>query len=1148
MIHTVHLLLGAEFKQACIDLKKYVVKYGEGNASSYFTTLIGSLQNDNSIRIDNAELQTAKGTGVFYSGLENLYQVELKTGKHIISDEEMKSFFSSLYTKTVTIDNPGDSNSIHLCIYLPLYDDQSWSVAQRIIRILNGGIQYRYKIDLLGIAADMAPLFFPAEKADNLQINFRTMNKMTREIVAMKEKGHNFDHFILMQNCNARGVSLNFTHNSFIQVVGELALLYIEHYTVLFPVSAEFDKQEVVAFGLSILNLDKYYFVHYLLRKAYLHVMEKEQVMQKVVDVNKVSLIVQKCLKNQTNLFSNFYEQEVEPLLKKEEKHEDIIAAVAPKLDSKIEELSEDFQSFIYDENLTLPEKQAAMAQLLGVDDDLFKGYLFNKRQLTLADCDIEAANLFIEENNKLIKRYTDEEGREQVIPAVLTNPEDKEKKIYLPLDKIKDLRIKMRESTNYIRQKSEELSSLSQQLEDEEASKKRLTEDGFIYEGTLYKLHDIEEKPLTETYQGHPVSEKSIDLRKKFTNVKNQGSQGSCTAFAVSSIYEYILKKSSSTDYDLSEAFVYYNVREKNNQITEDTGSSLYDVISSITTKGICLEKLCPYNPNDFTICPGNEAYADALQRLIKEAKNVNLKIDDFKSALSDGYPIAVSMKIYDSFGNNHSGFIFRPTDKEVKNGKYGNHAMVVCGYSDDERVFIVRNSWGKDFGDKGYCYIPYSYMEDAELTNMACIITQVSSEVKVAGADHKTTVSFNKTDNSIRCSIMRILIDEEKQLLNAYQRIYTEYRIAYDTLMEMLGNNSIRERIYNMGCERLETNIDHLKLQEENCINKERPEALAKYDKAARSKSMSLAIPAVVMLLFTLSTFYFEEFDKGTNWWVFGSCIALSLFLFLYASYKKHHRKKLEEELEEHIIHIANQRYELKKQRDTLHLKLHLAGMVIDKLATLQNRFMKRYLSLKSYVGNLSVWYEEESKKVKEMSAFTEVPFLSLLSNEMLDTYFEENKEKIVGNIKLYKYFNGYNLSENTIIRYKESIRQRLIDKLFSSLDDFTIYDFIIEQKTYPYLDSEYVVPSKSLSLMNEKSEVFLQNEKKDVTEDTYLTQHLFIYTATQSEYTKWEQEYPKHFRLRPSSNSAVSVFKLVVVQERRLNLNEIKMLNLL
>lgn len=1153
MIHTVHLLLGSELEQTGIELREYVAKYGEGDSSSYFSTLIWTLQEDDSIRIKRTELQKTNEAEVFYSGLENLYQINLDTERCIKNDEEIKHFFSELYNKTVTISNPGDSTSLHLCIYLPLYNKTLWNKAQQIIKLLNGGIQQQYTVDILGIAADMAFLFLPPEEADNLQTNLETMTDVVKEIVEMKEKERNFSHFILMQNCNAQGIALNLDQEAFIRIVGEFALLSIEHYATLFPITADFGDRHIITFGLSVLNFDKYYFVHYLIRRAYLYVMEREQVTQKEVDVNKVSQIAQKHLENHTHLVSNFYEEEVQPLLKKGKQQDEIIALIAPKLDKKIEDLSNDFQSFIYDEELTLPEKQATMAQMLGLDDDLLKGNMFNKKQLTLDDCDSEAANMFIKENNKLIERFTDEEGNAQVIPAVLTTPEDENNNIYLPLEEIKELRVKMRESTNYIRQKSKELSQLSVQLESEESSKKRLTENGFIYEGTVYKLLDvdIEEKPLTETYQSHLVSERNIDLRLGFTRIKSQGSQGSCAVFSIASIYEYILKKSALTEYDLSEAFVYYNVREKKNKVLEDTGSSLYDVISSIAEQGICAESFFPYNPESYTIKPGEEAYKDALQRLIKGAKNVKLTVDDFKSALADGYPIAVSMKIYDSFGNDNAGFIFRPTEKEIKNEKHGNHAMVICGYSDNERVFIVRNSWGTGFGDNGYCYIPYSYIEDPNLTNTACIVTEVSNVVKVVGAVQKTTVSFNQTNNNIRASIIRILIDEEKRLLGIYQQAYTNTRIAYDTLMQTLGNNSNRERIYDMTLKRLGGEIEELSSRKERFIRVERSKALTDFDKDTRSSGARIITFIVLLLFFCASTFYFEKleewFSQGFNWCILVGILILSGLLALYFPYRKHHRKVLEEELAEQVTQIVNHHQKLKNEKDTLHLQLHLAGMVIDRLAALQNTLLQRYHSLKSYVGNLSVWYEEENEKIKEMNAVTKVPFLSLLSNEVLDAYFEKEKEDITSDIKLYRYFDGYDLNEETIRKYKNVIRQQLIDKLFVSLDGFTVYKYLMGDKVYPYLDRKYADPSKLLLLMDSKSEVFLQNERKDVTGNTSITRNLFVHTDAQNERTSWEQVYTKYFRNKPSYDSTVSVFKLTVVQENRLDIKDIKMLNL-
>jgi C1A family cysteine protease len=40
------------------------------------------------------------------------------------------------------------------------------------------------------------------------------------------------------------------------------------------------------------------------------------------------------------------------------------------------------------------------------------------------------------------------------------------------------------------------------------------------------------------------------------------------------------------------------------------------------------------------------------------------------------------------------------------------GGHAVVCCGYDDSKQVFICRNSWGKNWGDSGYFYMPYQYL----------------------------------------------------------------------------------------------------------------------------------------------------------------------------------------------------------------------------------------------------------------------------------------------------------------------------------------------------------------------------------------------------------------------------------------------------
>ncbi len=40
----------------------------------------------------------------------------------------------------------------------------------------------------------------------------------------------------------------------------------------------------------------------------------------------------------------------------------------------------------------------------------------------------------------------------------------------------------------------------------------------------------------------------------------------------------------------------------------------------------------------------------------------------------------------------------------------------MIVVGYIESHKVFIVRNSWGENWGYGGYCFMPYNYIPNKE------------------------------------------------------------------------------------------------------------------------------------------------------------------------------------------------------------------------------------------------------------------------------------------------------------------------------------------------------------------------------------------------------------------------------------------------
>ena len=57
-----------------------------------------------------------------------------------------------------------------------------------------------------------------------------------------------------------------------------------------------------------------------------------------------------------------------------------------------------------------------------------------------------------------------------------------------------------------------------------------------------------------------------------------------------------------------------------------------------------------------------------------------------------------------------------------EAPSGRHGRHAMLIVGYTGN--FFIVKNSWGADWGDQGYCYIPKSVLAASEPDFIAVLL----------------------------------------------------------------------------------------------------------------------------------------------------------------------------------------------------------------------------------------------------------------------------------------------------------------------------------------------------------------------------------------------------------------------------------------
>ena len=206
------------------------------------------------------------------------------------------------------------------------------------------------------------------------------------------------------------------------------------------------------------------------------------------------------------------------------------------------------------------------------------------------------------------------------------------------------------------------------------------------------------------------------IDLRANCPPVYNQGDLGSCTANAVAAAFEY--KEVTKDDYiKPSRLFIYYNERVLENTVLYDSGATIRDSIKTLHKTGVCSETDWPYIISKFSYRPTSVCYKTA--RKISQYKKLEHSIDDFKSCLRMGLPFVFGFTVYESFKNDNvakTGIMPIPKQGEKL---LGGHAVMAVGFDNIRQVFIIRNSWGSEWGDSGYFYMPYEFIDDPEFAN---------------------------------------------------------------------------------------------------------------------------------------------------------------------------------------------------------------------------------------------------------------------------------------------------------------------------------------------------------------------------------------------------------------------------------------------
>ena len=221
-----------------------------------------------------------------------------------------------------------------------------------------------------------------------------------------------------------------------------------------------------------------------------------------------------------------------------------------------------------------------------------------------------------------------------------------------------------------------------------------------------------------------------TMDLRPWCSPIENQGDLGSCTANAAVGIVEYFEKKSHGKYINASRLFLYKATRDMLHW-EGDQGASLRATMGALVLFGVPPDEYWPYDVATFDKEPSAFCYSfaqnyKAITYYRFDPPNTDKKalLTQIKTYLANGLPSMFGFSVFNSIDQaDKSGKIPYPTKNEkILDG----HAVAAVGYDDHMEItntyvpnqkptkgaLLIRNSWGTEWGEGGYGWLPYDYV----------------------------------------------------------------------------------------------------------------------------------------------------------------------------------------------------------------------------------------------------------------------------------------------------------------------------------------------------------------------------------------------------------------------------------------------------
>lgn len=219
---------------------------------------------------------------------------------------------------------------------------------------------------------------------------------------------------------------------------------------------------------------------------------------------------------------------------------------------------------------------------------------------------------------------------------------------------------------------------------------------------------------------------------------VRQQGIWNTCTSHVVATLLQYLYRSAEILANDVSVLFLYKTTRRMI-RTSGDTGATLRATLKAAAKLGSPPEEHWPYQPEhlleanpDAIICQlASHQRLHSYYRVNDSTTNGKELVLRIQQLLNLRLPVTCAMPVHRSIGKcgKENGYVIPVpgNNTSVNDPVLGGHAVLIVGYdnavkADGQKAgaFIIQNSWGAEWGDGGFAFLPYRYVEEGLATDI--------------------------------------------------------------------------------------------------------------------------------------------------------------------------------------------------------------------------------------------------------------------------------------------------------------------------------------------------------------------------------------------------------------------------------------------